>query len=154
MVNRMLTCVLSTCVRARLDEIIVFRQLTKGEVKEIADIMLREVFKRAEIKGITIDVTERFKVQKRPRFAPCTSMTSCVLEALAPGEHSLVLGRTIPACAQCDRLHPNDSLLGSLSGPILESCRACKAIEGICPGGAGWNWACVITSCMMRGRLC
>jgi len=87
----------------RLDEIIVFRQLTKGEVKEIADIMLREVgprregrrtgaararawpsrpalspttrhdpspppptfllqvFKRAEEKGIKIDVTERFK---------------------------------------------------------------------------------------------
>lgn len=46
----------------RLDEIIVFRQLTKGEVKEIADIMLREVFARADIKGIKIDVTERFKV--------------------------------------------------------------------------------------------
>lgn len=45
----------------RLDEIIVFRQLTKGEVKEIADIMLREVFARADIKGIKIDVTERFK---------------------------------------------------------------------------------------------
>ena len=45
----------------RLDEIIVFRQLTKGEVKEIADIMLNEVFKRAEEKGIKIDVTERFK---------------------------------------------------------------------------------------------
>ena len=46
----------------RLDEIIVFRQLTKGEVKQIADIMLREVFKRAEEKEIKIDVTERFKV--------------------------------------------------------------------------------------------
>lgn len=47
----------------RLDEIIVFRQLTKAEVKQIADIMLREVFKRAEGKGIKIDVTERFKVR-------------------------------------------------------------------------------------------
>ena len=46
----------------RLDEIIVFRQLSKGEVKEIADIMLREVFARADTKGIKIDVTERFKV--------------------------------------------------------------------------------------------
>ncbi|DBB04352.1 hypothetical protein WJX77_001805 [Trebouxia sp. C0004] len=45
----------------RLDEIIVFRQLTKGEVKQIADIMLGEVFKRAEEKEIKIDVTERFK---------------------------------------------------------------------------------------------
>ncbi len=46
----------------RLDEIIVFRQLTKAEVKQIADIMLKEVFVRAEGKGIKIDVTERFKV--------------------------------------------------------------------------------------------
>ena len=46
----------------RLDEIIVFRQLSKSEVKEIADIMLKEVFVRAEEKGIKIDVTERFKV--------------------------------------------------------------------------------------------
>ena len=41
----------------RLDEIIVFRQLTKSEVKQIADIMLTQVFKRAEEKGIKIDVT-------------------------------------------------------------------------------------------------
>lgn len=45
----------------RLDEIIVFRQLTKLEVKEIADIMLKEVFKRCELKGVKLDVTERFK---------------------------------------------------------------------------------------------
>lgn len=43
----------------RLDEIIVFRQLTKPEVKEIADIMLRDVIARAAKKEITIDVTER-----------------------------------------------------------------------------------------------
>lgn len=49
-------------LHCRLDEIIVFRQLTKGEVKQIADIMLGEVFKRAEEKEIKIDVTERFKV--------------------------------------------------------------------------------------------
>ena len=45
----------------RLDEIIVFRQLTKLEVKQIADIMLRAVLKRAAEKGIHIDVTDRFK---------------------------------------------------------------------------------------------
>lgn len=45
----------------RLDEIIVFRQLTKQEVKEIADIMLKGVFQRAEERGIRIEVTERFK---------------------------------------------------------------------------------------------
>ena len=45
----------------RLDEIIVFRQLNRDEVKEIADIMLNEVFSRLTEKGITLQVTERFK---------------------------------------------------------------------------------------------
>lgn len=40
----------------------MFRQLSKTEVKQISDIMLKEVFKRAEEKGIKIEVTERFKV--------------------------------------------------------------------------------------------
>jgi ATP-dependent Clp protease ATP-binding subunit ClpC len=45
----------------RLDEIIVFRQLSKPEVTQIADIMLKEVFGRLTEKGITLEVTERFK---------------------------------------------------------------------------------------------
>jgi ATP-dependent Clp protease ATP-binding subunit ClpC len=45
----------------RLDEIIVFRQLTKEEVKEIAEIMLRDVFKRLTEKDITLTVSDRFK---------------------------------------------------------------------------------------------
>jgi ATP-dependent Clp protease ATP-binding subunit ClpC len=45
----------------RLDEIIVFRQLTKDEVKEIAVIMLNEVFSRLTEKGITLEITDRFK---------------------------------------------------------------------------------------------
>ncbi|MGB3768269.1 MAG: ATP-dependent Clp protease ATP-binding subunit [Phormidesmis sp.] len=45
----------------RLDEIIVFRQLTKEEVKEISVILLKEVFGRLEEQGITLDVTEKFK---------------------------------------------------------------------------------------------
>jgi ATP-dependent Clp protease ATP-binding subunit ClpC len=45
----------------RLDEIIVFRQLTKDEVKEIALLMLNEVFGRLGEQGITLEVTERFK---------------------------------------------------------------------------------------------
>jgi ATP-dependent Clp protease ATP-binding subunit ClpC len=45
----------------RLDEIIVFRQLNKEEVKEIADIMLNDVFKRLKEQGITLEVTEKFK---------------------------------------------------------------------------------------------
>lgn len=44
----------------RLDEMIVFRQLTKTEVKEIADIMLKEVFERLKTKEIDLQVTERF----------------------------------------------------------------------------------------------
>nr|YP_009395462.1 Clp protease ATP binding subunit [Polysiphonia infestans]ARW64442.1 Clp protease ATP binding subunit [Polysiphonia infestans] len=45
----------------RLDEIIVFRQLTKEEVREIADLMLDEVFKRIKQQEIVLSVTERFK---------------------------------------------------------------------------------------------
>jgi len=45
----------------RLDEIIVFRQLTKNEVKEIAEIMLQEVFIRLQDKGIKLNVTDAFK---------------------------------------------------------------------------------------------
>ena len=45
----------------RLDEIIVFRQLTKDEVKEISDIMLKEVMGRLAEQGIILEVTERFK---------------------------------------------------------------------------------------------
>ncbi|MBD0336244.1 MAG: ATP-dependent Clp protease ATP-binding subunit ClpC, partial [Cyanobacteria bacterium Co-bin13] len=45
----------------RLDEIIVFRQLTKDEVKEISDILLKEVFRRLTEQDITLTVTERFK---------------------------------------------------------------------------------------------
>ena len=45
----------------RLDEIIVFRQLTKNEVKDIAEIMLKEVFSRLNEKGIKLDVTDAFK---------------------------------------------------------------------------------------------
>jgi hypothetical protein len=57
------------------DEIIVFRQLSKIEVKQISDIMLKEVFRRAEEKGIKIEVTERFKVVAVP-------LTQCA--AIAP----------------------------------------------------------------------
>ncbi|HBL10676.1 MAG TPA: ATP-dependent Clp protease ATP-binding subunit ClpC, partial [Cyanobacteria bacterium UBA11162] len=45
----------------RLDDIIVFRQLTRDEVKQIADILLREVSVRLLEQGITLEVTERFK---------------------------------------------------------------------------------------------
>ncbi|MBE9125177.1 MULTISPECIES: ATP-dependent Clp protease ATP-binding subunit [unclassified Coleofasciculus] len=45
----------------RLDEIIVFRQLTKDEVKQISSILLGEVRSRLLEQGITLEVTERFK---------------------------------------------------------------------------------------------
>jgi ATP-dependent Clp protease ATP-binding subunit ClpC len=45
----------------RLDEIIVFRQLTKDEVKQISSILLGEVCSRLTEQGIILEVTERFK---------------------------------------------------------------------------------------------
>ena len=45
----------------RLDEIIVFRQLSKSEVREIGDIMIKEVTNRLGEKNITLDITERMK---------------------------------------------------------------------------------------------
>lgn len=46
----------------RLDEIIVFRQLTKPEVKEISELLLQEVFQRLEEqREISLEVTEAFK---------------------------------------------------------------------------------------------
>ena len=47
----------------RLDEIIVFRQLTKYEVGEISEIMLKEVSERVSMKGIQLEVTDRFKTR-------------------------------------------------------------------------------------------
>ncbi len=45
----------------RLDEIIVFTQLNKEEVKQIAEIMLKEVASRLTERGITLEVSDRFK---------------------------------------------------------------------------------------------
>lgn len=45
----------------RVDDIIVFRQLTKPEVTQIADILLREVSTRLVEQGIELKVTARFK---------------------------------------------------------------------------------------------
>ncbi len=43
----------------RLDEIIVFRQLTRDEVKQIAGLMVREVAANLTDRGIRLDVTDR-----------------------------------------------------------------------------------------------
>ncbi len=45
----------------RLDEIIVFRPLTKDEIKQIADLMIHEVAHRLTEQGIQLEVTARFK---------------------------------------------------------------------------------------------
>ncbi|MUL38302.1 ATP-dependent Clp protease ATP-binding subunit [Gloeocapsopsis dulcis] len=45
----------------RVDDIIVFRQLTKPEITQIADILLREVSTRLVEQGIELEVTARFK---------------------------------------------------------------------------------------------
>lgn len=47
----------------RLDEIIVFRQLNREEVKQIADILLRDVSTRLAEQNISLEVTEAFKEQ-------------------------------------------------------------------------------------------
>ena len=82
----------------RLDEIIVFRQLTKLEVKQIADIMLNEVFKRMDAKGMSLSVTERFKDRlvdegyspaygARPlRRAIMRMLEDCLAERMLAGE--------------------------------------------------------------------
>lgn len=45
----------------RLDNIIVFRQLTQSEVTQIADLMLREIATRVAEQGITLTVSDRVK---------------------------------------------------------------------------------------------
>ncbi|MTJ06257.1 ATP-dependent Clp protease ATP-binding subunit [Anabaena sp. UHCC 0204] len=45
----------------RVDDIIVFTQLNKDEVKQIAEIMLRDVATRLKDKDIALEVTEAFK---------------------------------------------------------------------------------------------
>lgn len=45
----------------RIDEIIVFRQLQRQEVEQIADLMIREVSHRLVEQDMTLEVTEAFK---------------------------------------------------------------------------------------------
>ena len=45
----------------RLDEIVVFHQLARNEVKQIAEILLQDVCARLADQGIKIDVTEAVK---------------------------------------------------------------------------------------------
>ncbi|KAK8498714.1 hypothetical protein V6N13_123386 [Hibiscus sabdariffa] len=44
----------------QINKVIVFRQLTKLEVKEIADVKIKQVFDRLKAKEIELGVTERF----------------------------------------------------------------------------------------------
>ncbi|MEB3355361.1 MAG: ATP-dependent Clp protease ATP-binding subunit [Synechococcales bacterium] len=45
----------------RLDDVIVFRQLTRDEVTQIADLLLQDINKRLAEQGITLQATEAFK---------------------------------------------------------------------------------------------
>jgi len=47
----------------RLDEIIVFKSLTKPEVKEIAELEFAKTFKRTEERGVKLSMTDRFKAK-------------------------------------------------------------------------------------------
>jgi ATP-dependent Clp protease ATP-binding subunit ClpC len=82
----------------RLDDIIVFTQLNKDEVKQIAEIMLRDVGSRLKDKNIALEVTEAFKekvVQEgydpsygaRPlRRAIVSLLEDSLVEAILSGE--------------------------------------------------------------------
>ncbi|KAK0590633.1 hypothetical protein LWI29_029711 [Acer saccharum] len=45
----------------RIDEVIIFRNLRNSLMKEIVEIMLKQVFERLEAKNIKVKVTEKFK---------------------------------------------------------------------------------------------
>eukprot|EP00252_Welwitschia_mirabilis_P002168 TRINITY_DN1207_c0_g1_i1.p1 TRINITY_DN1207_c0_g1~~TRINITY_DN1207_c0_g1_i1.p1 ORF type:complete len:942 (+),score=193.44 TRINITY_DN1207_c0_g1_i1:432-3257(+) len=45
----------------RLDEIIVFMTLSKPQIREIACLLLNEVYERLKLKGIELQVTDKFK---------------------------------------------------------------------------------------------
>ena len=45
----------------RIDDIIVFAHLSKPEIREIVDLMLKDLFKRLEAQQLTIEVTEEVK---------------------------------------------------------------------------------------------
>jgi ATP-dependent Clp protease ATP-binding subunit ClpC len=45
----------------RLDEVIVFQSLTKAEIKEIAELEFAKTFARAQERGVTFALTDRFK---------------------------------------------------------------------------------------------
>jgi ATP-dependent Clp protease ATP-binding subunit ClpC len=47
----------------RIDETIVFQQLTKDEVEEIADIMIQDLKNRSEEKGIFLEITNKVKLK-------------------------------------------------------------------------------------------
>ena len=47
----------------RLDEIIVFRQLSRDEVTQIADLLIREAAARLSEQGISLEVSDRFKAR-------------------------------------------------------------------------------------------
>ncbi|KAI9177071.1 hypothetical protein LWI28_010728 [Acer negundo] len=45
----------------RIDEVIIFRNLINSQMKEIVEIMLKQVFERLEAKNAKVKVTESFK---------------------------------------------------------------------------------------------
>lgn len=47
----------------RIDEIIVFQQLTKDEVEEIATIMINDLIKRSKEQGLHLEITNRVKLK-------------------------------------------------------------------------------------------
>merc|ERR1712242_151705 len=47
----------------RLDDTIVFKSLTKPEVKQIAELEFKKVFARVSERGVILSLTDRFKTK-------------------------------------------------------------------------------------------
>lgn len=45
----------------RIDETIVFAHLTKEEIREIVDLMLKDLFKRLSERNLSVEVTDEVK---------------------------------------------------------------------------------------------
>jgi ATP-dependent Clp protease ATP-binding subunit ClpC len=95
----------------RLDEIIVFRQLTKSEVQQIADLLLQEIAQRLQQeREITLEVTNAFK-------------DKVIAEGFDPSYGARPLRRAIMRLLE-------DSLAEAiLSGQIQDGDRALVALE-------------------------
>ena len=84
----------------RIDDIIVFSELTKEELSQIVDLMLKEVIKEAEEKKITLTVTDKMKehiLEKgyNTKYGACLLYTSFADTEITPCPPNDIRGTTI-----------------------------------------------------------